>query len=83
MSWEKAKNAISAGRVGAGGVISVVVGTDNATIQGQSNDNVAKRVQGNLIQQLYNDEVHTTNVDREVFYATAQTVLRQDVQNWQ
>ena len=45
----------------------MVVGTDNATTQGQLNDNVARRVQGSLIQQLYNGEGHTTNVDREVF----------------
>jgi hypothetical protein len=50
-----------------GAVSVVVVRTDSATTQGQSNDNVAKRVQGNLIQQLYerNGEVHTASVDSE------------------
>jgi hypothetical protein len=54
---ERAENVISGG-AGWGGVISLVVGTDNATTEGQSNDNVAKRFQWNFIQLLFNGEGH-------------------------
>jgi hypothetical protein len=82
MWWLRAQNAICVGQVG-GGVISVEVGSNIATAQGQSNGSVAKGVWLSLIWQFYSDDIGTTNVHIEVLQVRAQNVLRQDVHVWQ